>query len=981
MPELIGRWPVVVSALCALVVAAAGKPAQAAGSADSGSINGPIVSGWVNGIATSGATTYLGGRFDYIGAYTGGGVLIDPSADGRAGAVTPVAPIDGTVHAVVGDGRGGWYAGGSFSRVGDVERANLVRITATGEVDLDWVADADGTVLALALSPDRSTLYVGGDFTTIAGAARQRVAALDTGTATVAPWNPGADAAVQTIVLDSGTAYLGGSFSHVNGKTRTRLAIVDADDGTVDACSPDPDGEVHDVSIDGDIAYVAGGFSRIGGLSAPYLATYDLRHCRVTPEGTAWVPTVDGAVYDLERDGRRLILAGAFDYVESRMRASIAAVQLDSHAIENWNPGADRSVEQVAIDGDTVYAAGAFDTIAGARRRRIAALDRATGAVRPMDVKLSHGVLALAVQNATLFAGGRFASAGGVERSNLAAVDAAGHITDWAPSTNDTVNELVTDGETVWAGGAFTRVNATGRGGLAAITADGGQLVTRFWPGLGSVSALALSRDGSTIYAGGSFTRAGTQNRINLAAFDVAGTGEPTAWNPSPNRPVRALALAPDGSTLYVGGEFASIGGRTRGGLAAFRVPSGEQIVTDISISANPTVNALVATDDAVYVGGRFTWLAGTDRTNLAALTPDLQSLHAWQPEPDGNVEALDVSATTVRVVGSFDQLGGAPRAGIGAVDRRSGAVTAWAPATVGNFHTLVGDGATLHLGGWFWDSHSVDRGYAAFALRAVIAPTPNRVEVGVPITFDGSGSSGNGPDVADWSWSFGGIAQVHGAQVSHAFAAPGTHSVTLTVRDRDGVTATTTRTVVVVGRDDGGRDDGNGGGGGDGNGGGGGGGGGGDPRPPEDSGGGDPPGGDGPPSGPRAEPDKGRPRLSGVRISSRWQGRGRKAPVRIAFRTSQAASIRITLAREVAGRRVGRRCVAPTRRLLRAKSCPRLLAVPGAMTTRVEQGAAEVRYRSLTPGRYRVTIQATNAAGVRSGTVSAALTISAGRR
>ncbi|HDC92329.1 MAG TPA: PKD domain-containing protein, partial [Candidatus Acetothermia bacterium] len=66
---------------------------------------------------------------------------------------------------------------------------------------------------------------------------------------------------------------------------------------------------------------------------------------------------------------------------------------------------------------------------------------------------------------------------------------------------------------------------------------------------------------------------------------------------------------------------------------------------------------------------------------------------------------------------------------------------------------------------------------------------------VGAPITFDGRGSTG---DIVEYRWDFGDGATGSGAVVQHAYSAPGTYTVRLTVRDRYGHTDSDTTTATV---------------------------------------------------------------------------------------------------------------------------------------------------------------------------------------
>jgi hypothetical protein len=99
-------------------------------------------------------------------------------------------------------------------------------------------------------------------------------------------------------------------------------------------------------------------------------------------------------------------------------------------------------------------------------------------------------------------------------------------------------------------------------------------------------------------------------------------------------------------------------------------------------------------------------------------------------------------------------------------------------------------------------------------------------------------------------------------------------------------------------------------------------------------------------------------------------------------YRLSQAGTVKISLSRVLPGRRSGRRCVAPTRKLRKAKRCQRLVAA-GALTRKAVKGANSTAFtgrlgkKALPAGSYRATIvETTPGAAKASAPKTAAFTI-----
>ena len=187
--------------------------------------------------------------------------------------------------------------------------------------------------------------------------------------------------------------------------------------------------------------------------------------------------------------------------------------------------------------------------------------------------------------------------------------------------TNNTVWAIAPVNGDVYVGGSFTSVRPPGDPAgtgevastyLAEFDASTGALVTSFTPTLdGQVTALAVSPDGSTLYVGGSFTHVNGSFRNHLAAFSTSTGALSTTWVPNAGNSVNSIAVSPDGSDVYIGGTFGKLDGVAR--TYAGEVTSATGALLPWAPNVNGTVTSVaVAPDDSrVLVGGYFTQFNG----------------------------------------------------------------------------------------------------------------------------------------------------------------------------------------------------------------------------------------------------------------------------------------------------------------------------------------------------------------------------------
>ncbi|GAA3618465.1 PKD domain-containing protein [Microlunatus ginsengisoli] len=183
---------------------------------------------------------------------------------------------------------------------------------------------------------------------------------------------------------------------------------------------------------------------------------------------------------------------------------------------------------------------------------------------------------------------------------------------------------------------------------------------------------------GNTVYVTGSFayarpagTAANSTQRVaraNLMAYDIRTGALITGFNHSLNGQGRVITASPDGSRVYVGGEFTTVDGTTHNRIAAFDTATGA-LVTGFNANLSGTVYALTASNTTVYAGGTFGSASGVTRNRLAAYS-SAGALLSWNPAADSTVTAMQLSPDGSRVIvaGRFQNLAGAARLGIGSV-------------------------------------------------------------------------------------------------------------------------------------------------------------------------------------------------------------------------------------------------------------------------------------------------------------------------
>ena len=198
---------------------------------------------------------------------------------------------------------------------------------------------------------------------------------------------------------------------------------------------------------------------------------------------------------------------------------------------------------------------------------------------------------------------------------------------------------------------------------------------------------------------------------------------------------VSAVEASPDGTKLFVGGSFNTVGGQAKQKVASLDLTTGAPLSTfAFANSTNNQVQSLAASNSTVYVGGRYTRVNGQLRTGLAAVNAASGAVDAGFVNNlsggigvDGQLGVpqlkLTHDGTKLLVIHTGRQIDGQDRYGMGIIDT-----------------------GTKELLGWrsqLWDENLARVGGVTRIYAADIAPDDSYFVVT-------SGSGGDAPPISD---------------------------------------------------------------------------------------------------------------------------------------------------------------------------------------------------------------------------------------
>lgn len=283
------------------------------------------------------------------------------------------------VFAVAAQSDGKILVGGNFSSLGGTPRSRLARLNVDGSVDSAFNPGASTTVSAIHAQPD-GRIIVGGGFTTLAGAARVRLGRLLASGAIDPAFTAGVDGSVLSLAVQAdGKVLLGGIFTVVNSTARVVLARVNGD-GTLDtAFNPTfsgmfgPQLRIDVITVQPDAKILIGGtFINVNGAFSPGLA-------RLNPDGSldstfsvgTGMSSVQAIV--LQSDGR-ILVGGSFFTAAGQPRRNLTRLSASGVPDDVFGlVGPDSTINGIVVQSDgRVLVGGRFGAVESVARRNLA---------------------------------------------------------------------------------------------------------------------------------------------------------------------------------------------------------------------------------------------------------------------------------------------------------------------------------------------------------------------------------------------------------------------------------------------------------------------------------------------------------------------------------------------------------------------------------------------------------------------------------
>jgi hypothetical protein len=493
-----------------------------------------------------------------------------------------------------------------------------------------------------------------------------------------------------------------------------------------------PDGPVYSVVEDeaNGVVYVGGAFNKIG---PPMYGGTPLDRNTGLPVHTAPLPNAQA--YDVVPDGQGgYYLGGAFTAVDGQPRNRVAHVSANGELLPFG--GAEGSgfdagtVERMLLHDGVLYVQhrerNEYTTIAPEYWGPVDGNDGALLWNGPVTDEQVEGVLP--GPGSGWYMWGAFRHVAGQRREGLARVGGNGALHPWDPQVNGAVSIVKEVGDVLYVAGCFTSVGGQPRKYMAAIDRWTGeampfnvQLMTAH--GLMCPAPYTVLPHAGKVYIRGTFEFVNGMNGNERWLDGVSGQIAAPPFDA--NGPLTNL-FEHDG-TAWVIGEFDTINGNARMGMAMIDMASGTVLPNTFSVEGG-RIDDMRFDDDHVFLIGNFTAINGEPRPGVAKVDHVSGELLPWLPQASGPIRRLELSNGSVYISGTFTMVDGQQRRSVAAVDPVDAQVTPWQHQQDNTGRLLGTNGSAVFL--WIGNILSLQSGFSRLVALDAVTGSPTGWEV-----------------------------------------------------------------------------------------------------------------------------------------------------------------------------------------------------------------------------------------------------------
>lgn len=336
---------------------------------------------------------------------------------------------------------------------------------------------------------------------------------------------------IMGMALRQHTLYVTGDFVTVAGMARAGAAAIDLTSGAITAWQPPSMPERRPWRV----------FAGASRVLVEYAGTVVATDPATGTEAGWTAHLLGGGATHVIDEGTRIVAAGEFAGAGGVPRRWLAQVRWPDGAPTAWTFQGTLPPytypTRLALSGSRLFVA-----LQAPLSSTLREVDGVSGRLLPHAAALDGESRALCVLGSRLFIGGGFTAVDGVARSGVASFDLSGavpRLDAWAPALTSpdrfgAVNSLAAIDDVVILAGSFNAVAGQARSGLAAVSATTGAPLP--WapqaaPGPGGGPLYFVEVSGDRVYVSGDLGAMDGQPRRGIAAFDF--DGRLTAWTPA----------------------------------------------------------------------------------------------------------------------------------------------------------------------------------------------------------------------------------------------------------------------------------------------------------------------------------------------------------------------------------------------------------------------------------------------------------------